>query len=190
MQLIEVFNEKDGQLVEVLENDTEQDLFNALKPRISNISIASNIEFLNEIGEEVWYESEKEIRNILKDIQTKTIDIGIDTTSIVEDFNFKTRTEILNYLNSVSSLTSLLYLDMQTDADISNFAQIHNEYNNITPTPKTQAIPETEYSVAQIYTNLSEIEMFDKFGHIKVGDNLYQKLTKKKISWKTFMNWR
>jgi GNAT superfamily N-acetyltransferase len=178
MQLIEVYNEKDGQLVEVLENDTEQDLFNSLKPGISNVSVASNIEFLSEIGEEVWYESEKEIKNILKDIQTKTINIGVDTTSIVEDFNSKTRTEILNYLNSVSSLTSLLYLDMQTDEDISNFAQIHNEYNKITSTPKTQAIPETEYSVAQIYTNLSEIEMFENFGYIKVGQNLYQKVDK------------
>lgn len=178
MQLIEVYNEKDGQLIEVLEDDTEQDLFNALKPRISNVSIASNIEFLNSLEEDVWYESEKEIKNILKDIQTKTINIGIDTTSIVEDYNSKTRTEILNYLNSVSSLTSLLYLDMQTDTDISNFAQIHNEYNKINPIPKTQAIPETEYSVAQISTSLSEKEMFEIFGYIKVAENLYQKVDK------------
>lgn len=178
LQKIEVFSEIDGELVQEFENDTYQDLINSLKPRQSNISIASNIEFLNGIEEEVWYESAKEISEVLKDIQTKTINLGIDTTSLLNDYETKTKTEIINYLNSVSSLTSLLYFNTFTDQDIRDFAEIHNQYNNIITTPKEQIILETEYSVAQINTSLSEKEMFDKFGYIKVENNLYQKVDK------------
>lgn len=178
LQNIQNLKEKDGELVSVYDNDTEDLFLSTLKTRIPNTGIEVNYEFLTNIEDKAWNNNEKEVKAVLDTIADESSKIGINLYNLSETYNHKSQLEILAFLEDTAGFTSLLYNKIATKLNIAEYAGVYDNFFGIEKTIKETAVPKSELSLFAIDTLLSENEMYEKHGMIKVSDGVYQRVEK------------
>lgn len=119
---------------------------------------------------------QKELKTLLKTIADKSIEAGIDLFPLTEQYSKRPTQQIVDFVAKTDAFIALLHYNAADLKDVENFAVIYNEFFELTPKPIVAYTNKSDFSITNITTSLDEIEMFEKFGMIKVGTNEYQKV--------------
>lgn len=151
--------------------DQEDSIEGMLKRTLSdefNENLSNEVAYLNEISPEMWEDSKVTISNILSGVEREASKNGIDLRDFSTKAITKSREQILQFLNEMENM-----LEEQSDENIKYFS---NSYNNLFEKDKTTTQLAKTNSEFDIYldTDLSEYELFSKFGLVKNTQNIYR----------------
>lgn len=151
--------------------DQEDSIEGMLKRTLSddfNENLANEVAYLNGISPEMWEDSKVIISNILSGVEREASKNGIDLRDFSTKAITKSREQILQFLDEMENM-----LEEQSDENIKYFS---DSYNNLFEKDKTTTQLAKTNSEFDIYldTDLSEYELFSKFGLIKNTQNIYR----------------
>ena len=137
-------------------------------------SLLADVEYLEEIDDNVWAENQEEVKEVLKEIEERQFDEnGIDVFGLSKFSSNKKL--VLDTLNSLG-----LMIEKPTNENIFAFSE---KFVELVPQPSStvsEIIPESlepfSNNVFKVHSTLSETELFRDHGLVKVGENLYHKV--------------
>lgn len=158
-------------------SDTFITLLNTLRTDINFNKLEARLNFIKNIPEDVWKDEQSHVYNVLKRIENNFIDNGIDVLGLSESVS--DRDKILFFIDDISSLLEKLENNKIKEIDILNFAKskdlffgkekISTEVISVDNNYKT-------YNLLRLESTLSDSQLFDDYGLIKVYDNLYHRV--------------
>lgn len=151
--------------------DQEDSIEGMLKRTLSdefNENLSNEIAYLNGISPEMWEDSKVTISDILRGVEREVLKNGIDLRDFSTKAITKSREQILQFLNEMENM-----LEEQSDENIKYFS---DSYNNLFEKDKSTTQLAKTNSEFDIYldTDLSEYELFSRFGLIKNTQNIYR----------------
>lgn len=160
-----------GLLVE--DNIEEQKLVeNTIEDNIPSANIEAEANYLETIDDDVWEIMPQQITDILEEIEDDLIDHNIDVIGM-KSFVGK-KQEIISLLRSIARMAK-----NPTTENIKIYAEAKkNLFGQKSGKAKTFIKSNSKLSLFKVNTNLSESQLFDQFGLIKVEDGLYHKVKK------------
>lgn len=137
--------------------------FEDLKP------LKADVKYFKELSDKTWNENTDKVVNVLKEVEQKAANIGLDLVGISEKPG--DREKVIELIDSVVKL-----LEKPSDKGLLN-AFVANKSELIPATSKGYIIELSpkyrSYNVVRVNTNLSDGEMFDRHSLLKLSDNLY-----------------
>lgn len=135
-----------------------------------NEKVSDDIDHLTyKIEPRFWDTSKNQIYAILKRLGKEAIKNGIDLQDIYLKAMTKSREQILQFFSEMETM-----LEQPTDLNIKYFSEAYNSMFDL-DTENTRLIKtNSEFEVA-VDTNISEYELFDKFGLVKKQEGIYRK---------------
>jgi hypothetical protein len=151
--------------------DQEDSIEGMLKRTLSdefNENLSNEVAYLNGISPEMWEDNKVTIANILSGVEREAIKNGIDLRDFSTKAITKSREQILQFLNEMENV-----LEEQSDENIRYFSE---SYNNLFEKDKATTQLAKTNSEFDIYldTDLSEYELFSRFGLVKNTQNVYR----------------
>lgn len=151
--------------------DQEDTMEGMLKRTLSddfNESLSNDVAYLNKIKPDMWEDNRVTIANILSGVEREAIKNGIDLRDFSTKAITKPREQILQFLNEMENV-----LEEQSDENIRYFSE---SYNNLFEKDKATTQLAKTNSEFDIYldTDLSEYELFSRFGLVKNTQNVYR----------------
>jgi hypothetical protein len=145
-----------------------------------NLSISSDIIYLNELGQDLYYENIEDVKELIKEIEVKSAKQGVDIVGLSSKVFSKSRDEIYDLLESLNTL--LLEPSEQSFNDFIGQHQIVFE-TEVIPITKVEVVSENNLnkSLISLKTKLSEYTLFNDFGLLKVSENIYQQIEKEDL---------
>ena len=146
---------------------------NTILDGIDTKSIRADIDFLQGISEEVWNRNSDQVSKVLKEIESELADINIDVIGLSNQPG--RRSDVIDLLDATEAM--LLNINKQ---NIENFAKQKDIL--IPPTKKGKVLRVgsnmKDLSLVRVESPLDAGALYDKFGLLKIGENLYQKVKK------------
>lgn len=135
-----------------------------------NEKVSDDIDHLTyKIEPRFWDTSKNQIYAILKRLGKEAVKNGIDLQDIYLKAMTKSREQILQFFSEMETM-----LEQPTDENIKYFSEAYNSMFDL-DTENTRLIKtNSEFEVA-VDTNISEYELFDKFGLVKKQEGIYRK---------------
>lgn len=130
-------------------------------------AIASKIDFLTGISDTVWNTTQNSVYSLLKDLNKSSISMGVDLNTIENDVYKKEPSFIKSFLT--------LYKDVvlsPSPETLRRFADSYTEFFELEGNATRVAQTPRSYDIF-LNTDLSEYQLFNDFGLIKKGDNIY-----------------
>lgn len=159
---------KEDQLVDKVE-DVEDTLENTLID-VENPRLAENIRYINEdISEEVWDENPNLIVKVLTAIKKNAILNGIDLRDIDTKVLSTSREDILGFLDTMENL----FQEGMNETTVKAFSEAYKTLFEI-DTVETDVIQSDSEFDSIVEANLSEYQLFDKFGLVKKQGDIYR----------------
>lgn len=159
------------QLVDKTTNNNKE-LFKKTVDFSNKEGLLSQIYYLASITPEVWRASLNEIHEVLKDLNIKAIDSGIDMQDLEAQTFIKSQGEILSFLRETSNL-----LEEPTDENMDDFYKKYSDFFNVVEEPSTETVETKDDTNIHLDTDLSEYELFNKYGLIKERGDVYKEIT-------------
>ncbi len=156
-----------------LKTNTFTTVKNTIQRGINKNKIQAEAEYLESIPLVVWMNSAKEIRGILREIEEEFVDYNIDLVGL--ENSYKDRQAVIDLLNS---LTTLVINPSQEN--ILDFSQKHDALIPKKNYSEVQKLPENYagLNIVKLYSEKSPAELYEKYALLKVGENLYHKVTR------------
>lgn len=160
----------DGQL-SAENNEVYTTVKNTMLNNVDNIQVQAEMNFLNSIPQDIWDDSQEEVQKVLKEVEETLVGVNIDVIGIAN--NAHNREEVMMLLEAANNL-----LTEANENNLQAFANIHKATIEPSPRTITEVLPDkyVGYNIVSMHTQMRESELFNKYGLIKVGDNLYHKL--------------
>lgn len=144
------------------------------------VSIGAEVKVLNDADIDLWESSNAEIKNILKQVESKLVDNNIDVIGLSESLDSKSRLEILEYLEQLELFVNSLNIATASEQDLLNFNQVNNLFfgKEVEEVKDFTNVKEKDrnLTLVKVKSSFSEIDTFTKFGLIKIGKDLYHKV--------------
>ncbi len=167
-RLVNIKVVKDDQLVDKVE-DVRDTLENVLIDT-DNPALSENIRFINEnISEEVWEENLNLVIKVLASIKKNAIKNGIDLRDITTKALSNSRQDILDFLDTMENL----FQYGMNDQTVNEFSEAYKTIFEL-DTIETDLIQTDSEFDNIIESNLSEYQLFDKFGLVKKQGDIYR----------------
>jgi len=167
-RLVNIKVVKDGQLVDKVE-EIKDTLENVLIDT-DNEALSENIRFINEnISAEVWEENLNLVIKVLASIKKNAIKNGIDLRDITTKALSSSREDILDFLDTMENLFQY-GMDEQTVSEFSEAYKTIFELDTI----ETDLIQTDSEFDNIVESNISEYQLFDKFGLVKKQGDIYR----------------
>ena len=137
-------------------------------------SLLADVEYLEEIDDDIWNESQEEIKEVLQEIEDRQFnENAIDIFGLNK---YSSNKELV-----ISTLDSLgRMIENPTNENIFNFSE---KFTSLVPQQESsfsEIIPENlepySQNIFKVHSDLSESSLFRDHGLVKVGDNLYHKV--------------
>ena len=137
-------------------------------------SLLADVEYLEEIDDNVWAESQEEINEVLQEIEERQFnENAIDIFGLNK---YSSNKELV-----ISTLDSLgRMIENPTNENIFNFSE---KFTSLVPQQESsfsEIIPENlepySQNIFKVHSGLSESSLFRDHGLVKIGDNLYHKV--------------
>lgn len=130
--------------------------------------IDAEIEYLNSIPQDIWNDNTDTIKEILSEVESTLADLNLDVIGISDNYN--NRDGVMQLL-----FASSILIREVSEPNIRKFAEAHN---NLIKTPNTIVTRNINpkykgYNIVFLSSGQSDATLFNNFGLIKVGDNLY-----------------
>lgn len=163
-------------------NNTEEQLMQTIVLGKDSAKIQDSISIIESIPEQVWIASNEDVTKLLKEIERETVSLGIDIVGLTEVAKTRTQEEIVSFLSGLKALAENLSFNLVEEQDVSNFATESDTFFNVDNSQKNayERVSESNKSraIVQVDTKLDEVQMYDKFGLIKVDEGIYHQVLK------------
>lgn len=141
---------------------------NTILSNTNSLTLQEDIDYLNSIEQDLWDENQEVIKELLKEVEARLIDLNLDVIGMSGQSH--NREGVMSLLESAEIL-----LENPTDSKIAVFSEFKE---NLVPTKGeviTELIDERYdgYNIVSVHSDMSEVELFDNYGLIKIGDNIY-----------------
>lgn len=152
-------------------NKTYTTVKNTVSAGQNTTKVEADIDYLNSIDTEVWDSNPELIRQVLKEVEQEFIDLNVDVVGISE-FPGR-RAEVMAVIESATQM-----LNSVTEENIRTFSDNLSNLLSVQDTVVVENIPSeyTGYNIVSLHTEIPENELFNTYGLIKVGDNLFHKV--------------
>lgn len=152
-------------------NELYTTIKNTILVNSSDISIEAEIDYLNKIPQEIWEENTEEIKEILKEVEQTLADMNLDIVGLAN--NIKNRERVMNSLYAADTLVKNV-----SEESLQAFIEAHSV---MTETPSTIIAEKLEdkyvgLNIISLHTELDANSLFENYGLIEVGENLYHKI--------------
>jgi hypothetical protein len=156
---------------------TYNTLVNTLRADIDFVSVETNIEVVEGIHNDVWKDNLKKVQKVLKRVESELAKNGIDIIGLSERVD--SIDGVKEYLGALKEFVQAIENDTLSREDIKSFAKTTDEFFNRDNSTEVITVSEAQrgLSLFKLETTLSEAELFNEYGLIKVDDNLYQKVS-------------
>lgn len=177
---------EDGELT--LKTNTTNDFTDikqTVRVRQENLVVGNVIDLIESTDITFWDRQEDAIKDALEEIEENLIDANLDVIGLSNMYDTHTREEVLDVLYNVEYISNRLKEGTATIEDLRDFTatrqRITNEPNKVDRIYlQNDGIIDNKTIIA-IENPLTELEMFERFGMIKVRDNIYQKVERKPL---------
>lgn len=154
------------------DSQTESIVNNTLLENLNTSELEESLDFLTDILPEVWEDSQKNIKKVVKDV------VDITTSYNVDIIGLEAITQDKQAVIDIVSSTIQMLNNPSTE-NIKNFSQIKDSY--IRPQSNTilKQIPSDKYrglTIRSVSTNQTQDELFENNSLIKIGEELYQQI--------------
>lgn len=167
----EVFMEVDGKIVQAKNTNTA-----VVLPLVAKqIDKIEDINKLQQYDLEVLQANQEDTAKILKGIETKLIGEGIDVAGLADK---EINAELISFLGELE-----VFINNPTAENTQAFADVYDVYFEKDLSPKKEIVKreETDRDFVKLTTNLSEEEVYEQQGLIKVKDGLYIRTNKQDL---------
>jgi ribosomal protein S18 acetylase RimI-like enzyme len=165
---------RNGELINKPKNDTFETLNQTLVGD-SDGKLVKAVREIIDVREEVLLNNPKETQTVLKNIDIASASIGLDLKNFEDIYNKKDTTEIKQFLSEV--------LKVLESGSISEFSEVYNNFFAIENVAKevVQEVPSKDKGKAiwSVVSKESSYNMFNEFGLLPLGNNLYQRTDSK-----------
>lgn len=148
---------------------TEKTVRATILAGVDTLSLEADTETLSEITPDLWQENTTLIKDILKEVEVDLADMNLDVVGISEAVD--NRDAVIDLLLSAQ--------DMLTKPSANNIRVFSNLKDNLLGAPSNNLVVSTEYTdlnIVHVVADKSQKELFEDFGLLKVGPNLYHKI--------------
>lgn len=156
-------------------SDSNNEVYTTVKNTVlvskDDTSVEVEIDYLNGISEEIWSENGEDIKTVLKEVEQSLADVNLDVVGIAEKFS--DRASVMRMLYTADALVK-----QASEENLQAFATVHKEVIGETNTIITRKLEEkyTGLNVIRFNTNKSADFVFNNYGLIEIGENLYHKV--------------
>jgi len=173
MMPVEQYYEKDGQLIQ----QTNSIPFKTILKTGNKVTLISKeTDALINIPLKLEPIVQKELNSLLKAIADKSIEAGIDLFPLTEQYGKRPTSDIVDFVAKTDAFIALLHYNAADIKDVENFETMYNEFFELSPKLIQKFVEKSDFTISSIITAKDEIEMFEKFGMLKVGASTYQKV--------------
>ena len=145
---------------------------NTIISAIDTKSLEVDMEYLDSIPDAIWSDNFELVSNVLKEVEGTFAKANIDIVGISEHAD--KRAQVMGLISAGIEMAN-----NTNKSTIKNFVEIHKNLIPSEDTTIVENLPEQYigYNIVSLYTNKSEAELFSNHGLIKVGENLYHKVS-------------
>lgn len=165
-----------GELVDS-NSATQTTISNTLLAGISTISLKADISILQDISPEIWNQYQSSVKEVLTRIEKEQAENSIDIIGLSD---YSENQEMV--LDILFSLTNMV--ERPTEESIADFATKMDQILPEVIDGVVMEIPEVYkgLSIFKVDSNETPGALFEQYGLIKVGDNLYHQVEKENTS--------
>ena len=168
----EVFMEVDGEIVQAKNTNTA-----VILPLVAKqIDDIEDINKLQQYDLEILQANQEDTVKILKGIETDLIAQGIDVAGLADK---EIDADLMSFLGELE-----VFINNPTVENTKAFVDVYDAYFEKDLSPKTEIIKaqETDRDFVKLNTNLSEEQVYEQQGLIKVKDGLYIRTNKQDLN--------
>jgi hypothetical protein len=169
------FKIENGKLVRRSTKETQETFEEVLT--VSGDKISEQIAFMEGIPNDIWKNNPREVKVTLEGVRRMAVDMGLNLKNLEEYYHERSQEELINLLTAVKNLNL-----QPTQLRLEEMAKAYDSFyrNEKELSVKVTPVPASHKGMALSYlnTSLTEYEVFEKHGLLKVKGNLYQKIDK------------
>jgi hypothetical protein len=145
---------------------------NTIIASLDTKSLEADMEYLDSIRDSIWSQNFELVSKVLKEVEETFANANIDIVGISEQAD--KRGPVMDLIRAG--------IDMAQNPNKQTIKSFVAAHKNLIPSEDTTTIENLPneyvgYNIVSLYTNKSEGELFAKHGLIKIGENLYHKVS-------------
>jgi len=170
----EVFMEVDGEIVQAKNTNTAVVLPLVAK-QINNVEILLDINQIQQYDLDILQANQEDTVRILKGIEDNLIEQGIDVAGLSDR---EINADLMSFISNLE-----IFINEPSIENTKAFADVYDTYFEKDLSPKTEIVKqsETDRDFVKLNTNLSEEQVYEQQGLIKVKDGLYIRTNKQDL---------
>lgn len=172
MAKVPVGEEVNGEIIVENVTTTAKTVKNTILDGLDALDINADISFINSIADNVWDSNVEAVTKVIKEIESELATKNIDIVGLHKVTTDKAT--LVEILDAVATMVA-----NPTVQNIDNFAAIYDKTFLKQPAKKVVKVP-TELqglSLVSLTSPKTDQQLFEEHGLIKVGDNLYHKIS-------------
>lgn len=159
-----------GQLVDKTTNTSKETFKKTIDFDLKD-TLLGDIYYLASVTPEVWNSSLEEISEVLRGLNNNAAKAGIDFLDLESKVYTRSQGNILSFLSELSNL-----LENPSEENMDDFSSKYSSFFNITDETVTKTVVTNDGTNVYIDTDLSESELFNRFGLLKERGNIYKEV--------------
>jgi len=156
-------------------------MYETLQFSNKGMEVAQDTAFLNRLDDYVWSSEQRDVKAILKEIETKLVDYNIDVIGLSDLYDRKNKSEFIDFLNKINTFTEKVSNNthsikdiLQLSQDIDNFfgrsASYEKVFKKVSDTNKGKTLVE-------LTSEKDDLSLFEQHGLVKTSEGYYQKVS-------------
>lgn len=160
-----------GQFVDRTTDTTKETLKKTIDFDLKDV-LLKDIYYLASVTPEVWNSSLEEVSEVLRGINNNAVKSGMDLLDLESKVYTRSQGNILSFLSELSNL-----LENPSEENMDDFSNKYSTFFNIISEPTTKTVITNDETNVYLDTDLSEYELFNRFGLLKEKGNIYKEIS-------------
>lgn len=156
-------------------------MYETLQFSNKGMEVAQDTAFLNRLDDYVWSSEQRDVKVILKEIETKLVDYNIDVIGLSDLYDRKNKSEFIDFLNKINTFTEKVSNNTHSIKDISQLSQdIDNFFGRSASYEKVfKKVSDTNKgkTLVELTSEKDDLSLFEQHGLVKTSEGYYQKVS-------------
>lgn len=156
-------------------------MYETLQFSNKGMEVTQDTAFLSKLDDYVWSSEQKDVKAILKEIETKLVDYNIDVIGLSDLYDRKNKSEFIDFLNKINTFTEKVSNNMHSIKDISQLSQdIDNFFGRSASYEKMfKKVSDTNKgkTLVELTSEKDDLSLFEQHGLVKTSEGYYQKVS-------------
>lgn len=156
-------------------------MYETLQFSNKGMEVAQDTAFLNRLDDYVWSSEQRDVKAILKEIETKLVDYNIDVIGLSDLYDRKNKSEFIDFLNKINTFTEKVSNNTHSIKDISQLSQdIDNFFGRSASYEKVfKKVSDTNKgkTLVELTSEKDDLSLFEQHGLVKTSEGYYQKVS-------------